>query len=512
MKKWIVPISIIALCVFIIILLIEPFTQILVKNKEEKIRLSKEKEMNLAHDINTVYEENTSNIKDIQCGNKYTVILKDDGTVWVTGENYYVYDIIEKNGEQVKKFTKMKLEDIEQIAVGDNFVLALNSRGEVYSWGGNTYHQLGISGITKRCYEEPQKLDLKNIAKIYAYNEQSAALSKDGKAYYWGYSVDDYNVDSYIKEFDIDKVNDIFVVFHKFYFKTVNNEIYGVGYNFDGITTQVNGWARKPEKIEIQDVKEIICGQRYLQNVPSYQEYVVKNDGTVSILNVHDGNLETHIDELKDIVKVQSFQENNIQYALFLDKNGNVYTNNESSLDGTKFSNNYKKINISNVKDIVVSQSIYYYWNCIILIKEDGTIWNLAGTILDFEKREGGYSPNRCIEPEQINVENIKRVAFGENYIIVADNNNKLYRKGYNSVGQLGLEEQDNISELDLLYKSDSNFYFDRQQIETDNEIINTKENNSNYDTTPNEEEPYWTQLENGEYILIDPAMSTMAD
>lgn len=93
-------------------------------------------ERRLAYDESVNFEDNNSKIKDIQCGENYTVILKEDGTVWVTGENYHVNDIIKVSGERNTKFTKMRIENIIQIAVGDNFVLALNKDGEVYSWGG----------------------------------------------------------------------------------------------------------------------------------------------------------------------------------------------------------------------------------------------------------------------------------------------------------------------------------------------------------------------------------------
>lgn len=500
MKKWWSPIFIILVCIGLIAMLITPFTNMLISYKQKKIDFNAEKERSLAYDTEAVYEENTSKIKDIKCGSAYTVVLKEDGTVWVTGENYYVSDIIKKSGTRLTKFTKMKLENIIQIAVGDNFVLALDSNGEIYSWGGNTYNQLGIKGIRKKCYDIPQKLDLKDIEKIYANGEQSSALSKTGEAYYWGYATDTTNGEI-IKEFNIDKVSDIFMAFHKIYFKTINDEVYGVGFDFDGITNQVNGWAREPEKIEIQDVKEIVSGQGYIYNIPSYQDFVIKNDGTVSILNVHDDVLETKIEELKDIVKIKTFEDNNKQSALFLDINGNVYTNKENSLHGSLIPMNYKKLDISNVKDIVVSKEAYALWSNIILIKDDNTIWNLGGSINNFEHKEGAYSNSYCNTPEQINIENVKNVDFGEEYIIVVDNNDKLYRKGYNSVGQLGEEKQENISELDLLDKS--KMY---------QEEINNEVDTSVYGTTPNEEEPYWTELEDGKYILIDPAMTTMAD
>ena len=503
-------------------------------------------ERRLAYDENVKFEDNKSKIKDIQCGENYTVILKEDGTVWVTGENYHVNDIIKVSGERNTKFTKMRIENIIQIAVGDNFVLALNKDGDVYSWGGNDYHQLGIEEASRTCYEVPRKVEIKNIEKIYAFNLQSAALSKDGIAYYWGYATDTTSNKPVIKKFNKEIIDDIFLTNYKYYFKTTNNELYGAGYDFDNITSQVNGWARQIEKVEIYDVKKVVSSQkRYNLENANNIDYVIKQNGDVSMLNVYEGELETKIEVLSNIVDAKTFLDNRdgrIESVIFLDNLGNVYTNIESSLDGDNISDNIKKINLSNVKEIYVGAERNSSQSCVIIQKENNTIWNLASSIENYQRREGGWSPSRCYEAEQINIDKFKDVAFGEEYIIVIDQNDVLYRKGYNSVGQLGTDKQENISEFDLIYTSNMNYHFDKRQellnnktpsseemnnnITTNNNITNNSINikpedswgdvyditNSDYGTTKNDKDPYWVKLENGKYILIDPVMSTMGD
>ena len=147
--------TIVIICVIIIFMYffrenINPINEIIVGISNQERRL--------AYDESANFEDNNSKIKDIQCGENYTVILKEDGTVWVTGENYHVDDIIKVSGERNTIFTKMRIENIIQIAVGDNFVLALNKNGEVYSWGGNDYNQLGIEEASRTCYEVPRPL------------------------------------------------------------------------------------------------------------------------------------------------------------------------------------------------------------------------------------------------------------------------------------------------------------------------------------------------------------------
>lgn len=538
---------IVIICVIIISIIlfrenINPINEIIVGISNQERRL--------AYDESVNFEDNNSKIKDIQCGENYTVILKEDGTVWVTGENYHVNDIIKVSGEKNTRFTKMRIENIIQIAVGDNFVLALNKNGEVYSWGGNNYNQLGIEEASRTCYEVPRKVEIENIRKIYAYNLQSAALSKDGIAYYWGYATDTTSNKPVIKKFNKEKIDEIFLTNYKYYFKTKNNELYGAGYDFDNITSQVNGWAREVEKIEIKDVNKVVPSQGYNMGNKDYKDYVIKQNGEVSMLNVYEGELEIKVESLSNIVDAATFldyRDGRMESVIFLDNLGNLYANIESSLSGNNISDNIKKLDISSVKKIYVGGIKDSDQNCVIIQKEDNTIWNLASSIENYQRRVGAYSSSKCFEAEQINVDNFKDVAFGDEYIIIIDQNDVLYRKGYNSVGQLGTDKQENISEFDLIYTSNINYHFDKRQEllnnkipssdESNNNVItnnnasnnNTSNNstnikpenslgdvfditNSDYGTTKNDTEPYWVKLENGEYILIDPAMSTMGD
>ena len=165
-----------------------------------------ENEEKSAFDESADFYENNSNIIDIAAGNTYTAILKEDGSVWVSGKNetYTSNHIYE--GIKIDEFTKMKIENIKQIGVGSDFVIALKENGDVYSWGGNSYSELGIEGLkTSKPYQVPRKVNIKNIEKIYVFGNQVAALSKEGIAYYWGYAVDSYNnvVHKFVKDADV---------------------------------------------------------------------------------------------------------------------------------------------------------------------------------------------------------------------------------------------------------------------------------------------------------------------
>lgn len=468
-SKWLYPITIIV--IFLIIMVISDILWVKWFKEYKSIlgekKLQEEKE--LAFDMNEDFNNNTSNIKDIQSGDTYTVILKDDGSAWVTGQNSTYTSDYTYEGIKLDKFTKMRLNNIRQIGVGDEFVIALTNSGDVYSWGGNSYSELGIEGYnTNKPYQVPRKVNIKNIEKIYVFGNQVAALSKEGKAYYWGYAVDDYN--KVVHTFDEKKVTDVFLVKSQYYFKTEDNQIYAVGMDFDGVTTQRNGWAREPIIINIQNVSKIVSLNGYEGN-NSPVKYILKNDGSVCILNtLKEGDLETKIDGLTNIEEIYPIKNRNSQNSCFLavDKNRNLYSYNTDFL-GENVTSNVKKLQINNVKEIKEKEGL------VLIIKQDGTLFNIGYSIDDLKPHEDGYFLNYYSEEKELSIKNTKLATVGKDFVIVVDENNNIYRQGDNRNGELGAGDEERCQEIYI---------------------------KSSYETI----------LDNGQKITIDPSMDTMND
>ena len=130
--------------------------------------------------------------------------LKTDGTIWGFGYNVHgqlgIGTDIERTNEPMQitivgapfagiqdgsdttvpeiKFTK--------IATGNTHTLALDTEGNVYSFGQNGYGQLGIQGISTNIHYPTKIEGLENIVKIGAFEHISIALDKDGNVYVWG--------------------------------------------------------------------------------------------------------------------------------------------------------------------------------------------------------------------------------------------------------------------------------------------------------------------------------------
>lgn len=84
-------------------------------------------------------------------------------------------------------------ENIMKIASGDDHNLAVDRNGYVYTWGDNTYGQLGFSPLQVERTSRPVRLNIlddngnrPNFISVAAGSNHSLALTSDGQVYAWG--------------------------------------------------------------------------------------------------------------------------------------------------------------------------------------------------------------------------------------------------------------------------------------------------------------------------------------
>ncbi|KAI9144330.1 regulator of chromosome condensation 1/beta-lactamase-inhibitor protein II [Paraphysoderma sedebokerense] len=137
--------------------------------------------------------ENVSIVK-IAAGDNISCALSDDGKlyVWGTFRNetgvFGFFPGIEIQPIAVLFFPLGHM-TIVDVACGTDHVLALNSYGEVYTWGVGGQGQLGRRTVPRRemiTSLVPDRLDLKRITKIGTGAYHSFAIDVDGDAYVWG--------------------------------------------------------------------------------------------------------------------------------------------------------------------------------------------------------------------------------------------------------------------------------------------------------------------------------------
>src|SRR6266571_1915854 len=130
---------------------------------------------------------NLSNVIAIAAGGSHSMALKSDGTVWCWGEN--------SNGQagngatgatQATPVMATNLANVVTIAAGGTHSLAVKADGSAWGWGQNTYGQVG-NGTTATSQTVPVAVtNLANVLGIGAGQYHSLALLTDGTIAGWG--------------------------------------------------------------------------------------------------------------------------------------------------------------------------------------------------------------------------------------------------------------------------------------------------------------------------------------
>nr|WP_107572492.1 RCC1 domain-containing protein [Clostridioides difficile] len=266
------------------------------------------------------------NIRDIACGDNYIIVLKNDDTIWGTGNNNYGQLGLDSTGN-VTSFNQLNV-NVEKIICGKVHTFIMKKDKTIWGTGNNDYGQLGLGDtINKNVFT---KVDIDNVEKIICGYYHTFIIKNDGILYSCGYNVygqlglgDTINKNVFTKV-DIDNVKKIGCgVYHTFILKE-DGALYSCGHNVQGQlglgdTTQRNTFT----KIDIDNVKDIICGH--------YHTFIIKNDNTV--------------------------------WACGLNNYGQL------GLGDTTQRNTFTKIDIDNVKDIICGLDYTF------ILKNDGSIW-----------------------------------------------------------------------------------------------------------------------------------------
>ncbi|MGI6307779.1 MAG: hemoblobin-interacting domain-containing protein [Dethiobacteria bacterium] len=126
-----------------------------------------------------------ADVKAIAAGQGQSFALKNDGTVWAWGWNGNAQL---GNGSTVDSSVPVqvaRLMDIQAITAGANHVMALKDDGTLWAWGNNNYGQLGI-GADVTSYIPTQLCAASDITMINAGYYHSLAVKNDGTVWAWG--------------------------------------------------------------------------------------------------------------------------------------------------------------------------------------------------------------------------------------------------------------------------------------------------------------------------------------
>lgn len=128
-----------------------------------------------------------SNVMQVSAGWKHAVALTAAGAVWTWGDNTYGQignGITSTTGISVP-IQVAGLSNVIAVSGGDRFTAALKANGTVWTWGWNGFGQLGDGTNTDRP-NPVQVKGLSNVVAIAARDYHTLAIKSDGSVWAWG--------------------------------------------------------------------------------------------------------------------------------------------------------------------------------------------------------------------------------------------------------------------------------------------------------------------------------------
>ncbi len=137
--------------------------------------------------------EQLSNVKEITNGLEHVVFIKDDGTVWTWGLNDKgQLGNNAKIDDKTVTTTPVKalgINNVKDVSAGYYYSLALKNDGSVWKWGEEYYTIPNMPGVYSRLVSAPEQIGgLSGIIAISSGNNFYIALKDDGSVWGWGYN------------------------------------------------------------------------------------------------------------------------------------------------------------------------------------------------------------------------------------------------------------------------------------------------------------------------------------
>jgi alpha-tubulin suppressor-like RCC1 family protein len=143
-------------------------------------------------------------ISSVSCGELHTIFFdRQNGQVWCCGANEYGRLGGGPDWGQLDTRVPQLLVDsfggekVIQVSAGFSHSIALTDSGRMFAWGRNDQGQLGLGDSFIDIYSmedmprliESDKIANEKVVQVSAGKGVSAALTRDGKIFYWGHKV-----------------------------------------------------------------------------------------------------------------------------------------------------------------------------------------------------------------------------------------------------------------------------------------------------------------------------------
>ena len=260
---------------------------------------------------------NPNEVKQVGCGNDFTVVLKKDGTLWTTGKNNYGQLGLGDTTARSSLTQVTSISDVKNIMCGNYQIFAIKKDGTLWGCGRNNAGQLGLDdNINKSMFEQITE-NVDNVKQVVCSGFSTFLLKTDGSLWACGQNgagtlgFGDNTAPQVFTQVTTNINNDVAQIAcgkgssHAVLLK-IDGSVWTCGSNDCGElalgdTTYRNIFTQVTTNINY-DVKQIACGM--------YHTAVLKNDGTVWTCGYNTGG-QLGIAEGESTSKIYSFEQAN---------------------------------------------------------------------------------------------------------------------------------------------------------------------------------------------------------
>ena len=373
--------------------------------------------------------EGAITVPQVVHADSFTAVLKEDGTVWMAGQNNVGQlgdgtNVNKNEPVQVKIDENTYLTNVRKISVGAEWTTALTRDGKVYVWGLNDFGQLAQGDTTNLFYAKQVKIDentyIENAIDISSGNIHIMVVTNDGKVYVAGHnkyyqnlSTGREEVVTYLKDTKLTNVIKVDAGYNNGSAMLSNGKTLSWGQNYFGaLETQVDPTLQYVITEDAVDIK--LNGYYTIIQKENGEIYVTGRNvlGQLGLGDNSNRNILTKIELPKDEngseeeIKYISGSANNI---MLMTKEGKIYVSGYNGY-GQLCTGDTQNRNIfiplvnrdgSKVTDALLleeqAENSHYETGNIGLafIKEDGTVWmsgdNTYGQIGNGTNTGSGY-------------------------------------------------------------------------------------------------------------------------
>ena len=340
------------------------------------------------------------------CGEKHTITLSNDGTLYSFGYNTFGQLGLGHINHVSLPTPIPNLPKITQVSCGFNFTVCVDCEGFIWSFGENKYGQLGNRSKKKfNGFNVPQKiLNIPPVLSVSCGAQHTLMITNDDNL--WSCGRNDFgqlclgNKENQLKPQKTSFSNILKISSGHYHslFQNYNGEIFACGYNYCGACG-------------LGHFNYSQIGPNLIPNAPS---------NIVQFVCGHHHNL-------------------------FLDSEGNVYSVGDNKSGELGLGHNTKQNELNKIPNIPPTKIIACVNASSYLIDVEGNLWTFGLN----ERGQLGHGDwtNKSV-PKISSLKEIQQISYGSSghHFFAKNSQNQIFVSGYNQYGQLGTGDIQSIS------------------------------------------------------------------